>query len=88
MKRNRFPKGWNEARVRRVLAHYESQTEADAVREDEAAYRRRTVMEVPVELVPVVRSLIGLMPGTRMAAVLDKNTSAANARVLKPKGRK
>jgi len=37
MKRNRFPAGWNEARVRRVLEHYEGQTEDEAVAEDEAA---------------------------------------------------
>jgi hypothetical protein len=35
-KQNQFPPGWDEARVRRVLAHYEEQTEAEAVAEDEA----------------------------------------------------
>ena len=45
-KRNRSPKGWNEARVRDVLEHYENQTENEAVAEDEAAFRSRdqTVM--------------------------------------------
>ena len=33
-----FPAGWDEERVRRVLAHYENQTEEEAVAEDEAAY--------------------------------------------------
>ena len=33
----RFPPGWDEERVRRVLAHYEEQTEEEAVAEDEAA---------------------------------------------------
>lgn len=37
MKEN-FPPGWDEERVRRVLAHYEEQTEAEAVAEDEAAF--------------------------------------------------
>lgn len=48
-KLNRFPKGWNEARVSEVLEHYESQTEEEAVAEDEAIYRKRdyTVMVVP-----------------------------------------
>lgn len=32
----RFPDGWDEDRVRRLLAHYESQTEDAAVAEDEA----------------------------------------------------
>lgn len=46
--------------VRRVLAHYEEQTEAEAVAEDEAALedRSQTVMEIPTELVPAVRELI------------------------------
>jgi hypothetical protein len=35
MKQNRFARGWDEDRVRRVLAHYEQQTEAEAVTEDE-----------------------------------------------------
>ncbi len=46
---NRFPPGWDEERVRRVLAHYEEQNEAEAVAEDEAAFEEpgQTVMEVP-----------------------------------------
>ena len=60
MKRNRFPAGWNEARVRRLLAHYEGQTEEEAVAEDEAAFRLRdqTVMVVPKRLVPEITRLI------------------------------
>ena len=59
-KRNRFPKGWNEARVRELLEHYESQTEDEAVAEDEAAFRRRdqAVMVVPKGLVPAITKLI------------------------------
>jgi hypothetical protein len=38
MKQNDFPPGWDEERVRRVLVHYEEQTEAEAVAEDEAAF--------------------------------------------------
>ena len=55
-----FPEGWDEDRVRRVLEHYEQQSEAEAVAEDEAAYddTTQTVMEVPVDLVPEVRDLI------------------------------
>ena len=36
MKLSRFPKGWDEERVKRVLDHYENQTEDEAVAEDEA----------------------------------------------------
>lgn len=55
-----FPKGWDEARVQKVLAHYENQTEEEAVAEDEAAYvaEGQTVMIVPTELVPAIRQLL------------------------------
>ena len=60
MKPNRFPEGWDEDRVRRVLEHYESQSPEEAVAEDEAAYedRDQATMQVPVDLVPAVRDLI------------------------------
>jgi hypothetical protein len=38
MKQSKFPPGWDEERVRRVLAHYEEQTEEEAVAEDEVAF--------------------------------------------------
>ena len=57
---SRYPEGWNEERVRKVLEHYECQSEDEAVAEDEAAYedRKQSLVEVPVELVPEVRALI------------------------------
>ncbi len=57
---NRFPAGWDETRVRRVLAHYEAQTDEEAVAEDEAAFEApsHAAVEVPAELVPAVRDLI------------------------------
>lgn len=60
-----FPPGWDEERVRRVLGHYESQTEEEAVAEDEAAFedRAHTVMEIPNELVPSVRELLAKRAG-------------------------
>jgi len=59
-KQSRFPKGWDEDRVKRVLDHYETQTEDEAVAEDEAAWEdtSQTFIEVPNELVPAVRELI------------------------------
>jgi hypothetical protein len=59
-KLNRFPKGWNEARVRAVLEHYERQTEEEAVAEDEAAYHKRNyaVVVVPKGLVPAITKLV------------------------------
>lgn len=60
MRKAKFPPGWDEERVRKVLAHYEEQTEEEAVAEDEAAFEepKETVMEVPKELVPNVRDPI------------------------------
>ena len=59
-KKTNFPPGWDESRVKRVLEHYESQSEYEALAEDEAAYENsnQTFMEIPNELVPVVRELI------------------------------
>jgi hypothetical protein len=59
MSENKFPAHWDEQKVRRVLAHYEGQTEEDAVVEDEACLQPSdTVMNIPHELVPKVRELI------------------------------
>ncbi len=58
MRYNYFPPGWDEERVRRVLAHYEAQTDEEAVVEDERAFEGRTMLEVPSELMPVIRELI------------------------------
>ncbi len=60
MKQNRFPLGWDEERVRKVIARYQGLTEEEEVAEDEAAFedQTQTVMEVPSELVPIVRELI------------------------------
>lgn len=56
---NRFPPGWDEERVRRVLDHYERQTDEEAVGEDEAAFEQgHTVMVIPTDLVPAVRALL------------------------------
>jgi len=60
MTKTEYPPGWDEKRVRRVLAHYETQSDDEAVAEDEAAYESttETTMAVPVDLVPAVRELI------------------------------
>lgn len=65
MSNRKFPPGWDEDRVRRVLEHYESQTEEEAVAEDEAAHEdpTHTFMDVPNDLVPKVRELIAKRTG-------------------------
>ncbi len=69
MKQSKFPPGWDEERVRRVIALYEEQTEEEAVAEDEAVfeYQAQTTMEVPKELVPAVRELIAKREGNKKA---------------------
>ena len=59
-KQSKFPPGWDEARVHRVIEHYETQTDEESVAEDEASFEAttHTAMEVPVDLVPAVRELI------------------------------
>ena len=55
-----FPPGWNEERVQRILQHYDSLSEDEAVAEDEAVFENstQTVMESLNELVPAVRALL------------------------------
>ena len=54
MKQRRFPKGWDEDRVNRVIAHYESKSEAEAMAEEQAAWEdaSQTFMEIPNDLIP------------------------------------
>jgi len=65
MKQADFPPGWDEERVRRVIAQYEQQTEEEAVAEDEAAFESstETFIEVPNELLPAVRELLAKHKG-------------------------
>ena len=64
-KRQKFPRDWDEARVRRVIEHYENQTEDEELAEYEAAMRieGQTVMLIPTELVPEIRRLIASRRG-------------------------
>ena len=65
MRKPRFPEGWDEGRVAELIAHYEGQSDEEAVAEDEAAMSgsSRTVMEVPADFVPAVRDLIASRSG-------------------------
>ena len=60
MKKTNFLEGWDEERVRRIIAHYETQTEVEAIAEDEAAFQETdyTTFQIPVELVSVVRDIV------------------------------
>jgi hypothetical protein len=99
-KKSRFPAGWDEERVRSVLAHYEKQTDEEAVAEDEAAFRARgqTIMVVPQRLVPAITRLItqektvalrrrpnkGLQPSASRAKNSAGSRGTPRSRRLKP----
>jgi hypothetical protein len=60
-KKQKYPAGWDEARIRALAEHYDSQTEDEQVAEHEAAFEAegQTVMVVPTALVPRIVKLIG-----------------------------
>ena len=64
-RKTQYPPGWDEARVKKVLEHYEGQSEDEALLEDELAYedQTQTLIEVPVELLPAIRELIAKHQG-------------------------
>ena len=87
MNQNKFPPGWDEERVKTLLAHYEEQSEDEAVAEDEAAYEEpnQTVMEVPTTLVPAIRELIAKHQASAEAVAPRRLTLRSSLdRVLRP----
>jgi hypothetical protein len=61
MSEQRFPPGWDEQRVQRLLAELEGRTEDEWVAADEAAaadQEDQAVVTVPVELLPAIRRLL------------------------------
>lgn len=61
MNKTQFPPGWDEERVERLIAHYDSITEEEQVAEDEAAVadqQGQTVITVPETLLPAIRQLL------------------------------
>lgn len=59
MKKTRFPKGWDEARVQRVIRYYDNQTEEQELAEINSMFRPDDVLiAVPRKLVPQVRKLV------------------------------
>lgn len=59
-KKQGFPRGWNEQRVKRVITYYDQQSEDEELAEYEAAMQieGQSLMLVPTELVPEIRRLI------------------------------
>jgi hypothetical protein len=62
---NRYPRGLNRKKVQEIVDYYENQTDEQAIAEAEAAYRDKTttMMQIPKDLVPKVRSLIAKRAG-------------------------
>jgi hypothetical protein len=61
MNEQRFPSGWDEQRVRRLLAELDARTEAEWVAADEAAAAdegEQAVVTVPAALLPEIRRLL------------------------------
>jgi hypothetical protein len=57
--KNKLPAGWTESKIKGVIDYYESQTEEEAIAEDEAVLAiEETLMQVPLELVADIRALI------------------------------
>jgi hypothetical protein len=60
MSKQNFPPGWDETRVRNLIAHYDQMSDDATVADDEAAQELegQTLMIIPTELVPMVLELI------------------------------
>ena len=67
MNQNELPTGWDEHKIQRVLTHYEMQTAAEAALEDAAMFEKekKTLIEIPSELLPTVRELLASYYGGR-----------------------
>jgi hypothetical protein len=48
MEDRKYPQRWDEDRVRRVMDHYEQQSEEEAVAEDEAAFEDEALATVEI----------------------------------------
>jgi len=61
MNEQRFPKGWDEQRVKKLLAELDTRTDEEWVAADEAAAAgedEQAVITVPTALLPEIRRLL------------------------------
>ena len=61
MKKQKFPKGWNEKRVKQLIAELDARTDEEWIAADEAAAtdaNDQTVITVPSKLLPEIRRLL------------------------------
>ena len=61
MNETRYPAGWDEARVQKLIAELDTRTDEEWVAADEAAAtdgEEQTVVTVPSKLMPEIRRLL------------------------------
>ena len=61
MKKGRFPKGWDEQRVKQLLAELDARSDEEWIAADEAAAvgcDGQAVITVPASLLPEIRRLL------------------------------
>jgi hypothetical protein len=61
MKKQQFPKGWDEQRVKQLIAELDARSDEEWVAADEAATTDaddQTVITVPTSLLPEIRRLL------------------------------
>jgi hypothetical protein len=59
--KQQFPAGWDEDRIKRVIAHHEESTDEQLAAEDDAAAEDgagQTIISVPSSLLPAIRQLL------------------------------
>ena len=67
MSDQKLPPGWDFARIREVIDHYDAQDEEERAAEIESAWEAKgmTLMSVPTDLVPKIRAILADEPTTR-----------------------
>ena len=84
MSQQKFPPGWDQARVQRVIDHYESLSDDEMIAEDEAAHAAGK-NQLPV--VPKVHD-IATVKGTRGKKKGKQPKALPRSKRLKEKGAK
>jgi hypothetical protein len=73
-KKQKYPVGWDEERVRKVAEHYDNQSDEEAAAEIEPAVtaENQTMLSVPTALVPEVVAFINRKRQRRSARAKTK----------------
>jgi hypothetical protein len=79
MNEQRFPAGWDEQRVQRLLAELDARTDEEWAAADEAAAAEgadQTVVTIPSALLPAVRQLLATHKSAEPGAAPDPARAA------------